>query len=402
MDLSTVVRPRTTPLASAFHDAEGRRRELWTTFSADQVDLDYRTPEVLLEIARVLLYYVARGAQLLRLDAVTYLWKESGTSCASLPQTHAVLKVLRAVLELAAPWVVVLTETNVPHRENIGYFGDGHDEAQMVYNFALPPLVLHSVLSGDAAALRSWAAGLTTPSDATCFFNFLASHDGIGLRAVEGILDDAAVDAMVEATLAAREAACRAAPPRTANAPTSSTSTSSTSSRPRRKRSTPACGASPPHTPSCSRSPACPRYTPTACSDRAGPPARSRAPVGRAASTARSSIWTGSSPSSTTDGGAAPVCWRPYAGCSRSGVATRPSRPRPVRRSCRPRAASSACAARRRAAACGACTTSPTTPSRCRRAPGPGAAGISSPAVALEPSDELTLEPLQTLWLESR
>jgi sucrose phosphorylase len=202
MDLSTVVRPRTTPLASTFHDAEGRRRELWTTFSADQVDLDYRTPEVLLEIARVLLYYVARGAQLLRLDAVTYLWKESGTSCASLPQTHAVLKVLRAVLELAAPWVVVLTETNVPHRENVGYFGDGHDEAQMVYNFALPPLVLHSVLSGDAAALRSWAAGLTTPSDATCFFNFLASHDGIGLRAVEGILDDAAVDAMVEATLA--------------------------------------------------------------------------------------------------------------------------------------------------------------------------------------------------------
>jgi glucosylglycerate phosphorylase len=199
MDLSTVVRPRTTPLATSFHDADGRRRDLWTTFSADQVDLDYHTPDVLLEVARVLLHYVARGAQLLRLDAVTYLWKEPGTTCASLPQTHAVLKVLRGLLEAAAPWVVVLTETNVPHSENVGYFGNGHDEAQMVYNFALPPLVLHSVLSGDASTLRSWAAGLATPSEATCFFNFLASHDGIGLRAVEGILDDAAQGAMVAA-----------------------------------------------------------------------------------------------------------------------------------------------------------------------------------------------------------
>jgi len=197
MDLSTVVRPRTTPLATAFSGANGRRHDLWTTFSADQVDLDYHTPEVLLEVARVLLHYAARGAELLRLDAVTYLWKEPGTTCASLPQTHTVLKVLRGLLEAAAPWVVVLTETNVPHRENVGYFGDGRDEAQMVYNFALPPLVLHSVLSGDAATLRSWAAGLVTPSDATCFFNFLASHDGIGLRAVEGILDDGALDAMV-------------------------------------------------------------------------------------------------------------------------------------------------------------------------------------------------------------
>ena len=199
MDLSTVVRPRTTSLATPFDDASGLRHDLWTTFSADQVDLDYHTPEVLLEVARVLLHYVARGARLLRLDAVTYLWKEPGTTCASLPQTHAVLKVLRGLLEAAAPWVVVLTETNVPHRENVGYFGDGHDEAQMVYNFALPPLVLHSVLSGDAATLRSWAAGLATPSEATCFFNFLASHDGIGLRAVEGILDDTALDAMVTA-----------------------------------------------------------------------------------------------------------------------------------------------------------------------------------------------------------
>jgi glycosidase len=199
-DLSGVVRPRTTPLATPFTDAEGRRRELWTTFSADQVDLNYHHPDVLLEVARVLLHYVSRGASMLRLDAVTYLWKELGTSCASLPQTHTVLKVLRGVLEAAAPWVVLLTETNVPHRENVSYFGDGTDEAQMVYNFALPPLVLHSALAGDAGALRAWAARLTTPSRQTTFFNFLASHDGIGLRAVEGLLSDDAVEAMVRTT----------------------------------------------------------------------------------------------------------------------------------------------------------------------------------------------------------
>lgn len=201
-DLSAVVRPRTTPLATPFTDAAGRTRRLWTTFSADQVDLDYRTPAVLLEAARVLLHYVARGASLLRLDAVTYLWKEPGTSCANLPGTHALVKVLRGVLEAAAPWVTLLTETNVPHEENVAYFGNGHDEAQLVYNFALPPLVLHASLSQDASALREWAAGLATPSDETSFFNVLATHDGIGLRPVEGLLDGEALELLV---CAARE-----------------------------------------------------------------------------------------------------------------------------------------------------------------------------------------------------
>ncbi len=201
-DVSAVVRPRTTPLATPFDTADGRTVSLWTTFGPDQVDLDYATPAVLEEVARVLLHYVSRGAEALRLDAVTYLWKELGTRCASLPQTHLVLKVLRAVLEAAAPWVTVLTETNVPHEENVSYFGDGHDEAQLVYNFALPPLVLHTALSGDAAALRRWAAGLATPSRETAFFNFLASHDGVGLRALEGLVEDAAAARLAEVTLA--------------------------------------------------------------------------------------------------------------------------------------------------------------------------------------------------------
>jgi glucosylglycerate phosphorylase len=186
-DLSATVRPRTTPLLTPFAAADGTRH-VWTTFSADQVDLDYRRPEVVAAVLDVLLTYVARGARFLRLDAITYLWKEPGTSCVHLPQTHETIRLLRTALEAAAPGVVLITETNVPHAENVAYFGDGRDEAQMVYNFALPPLTLHAIATGDARVLRDWAGGLATPGPAAAFFNFLASHDGIGVRPVEGIL----------------------------------------------------------------------------------------------------------------------------------------------------------------------------------------------------------------------
>lgn len=199
-DLSATVRPRTSPLLTPF-DAYDGVRHVWTTFSADQVDLNYRDPEVLLAVLDVLLGYVERGARLLRLDAVTYLWKAPGTSCASLPETHEVLRLLRTALEAATPGVVMITETNVPHVENVGYFGDGRDEAQMVYNFALPPLTLHAFATGDASTLRAWAAALTTPSPEATFFNFLASHDGIGLRPVEGLLSRSDVAMLAQRVL---------------------------------------------------------------------------------------------------------------------------------------------------------------------------------------------------------
>jgi len=196
-DLSATVRPRTTPLLTPFEAHDGVRH-VWTTFSADQVDLEYRRPEVLAAVLDVLLTYVARGARLLRLDAITYLWKEPGTSCVHLPQTHEVIKLIRTALEAATPGVVVVSETNVPHAENVAYFGDGTDEAQMVYNFALPPLMLHTVATGDARTLRAWARGLANPSAEATFFNFLASHDGIGVRPVEGILSRAEVAALAQ------------------------------------------------------------------------------------------------------------------------------------------------------------------------------------------------------------
>lgn len=171
-DLSNIVRPRTLPLLTPVDTASGTKH-VWTTFSADQIDLNIETPAVLLEVIKVLLFYARQGASLIRLDAVTYLWKEVGHESVHHPKTHKVLQLLRTVLEAVVPNVVMLTETNVPHAENLSYFGDGSNEAQMVYNFALPPLVLYSFLSEDATVLQNWARDLNTPSEETCFFTSL-------------------------------------------------------------------------------------------------------------------------------------------------------------------------------------------------------------------------------------
>ncbi len=200
-DLSQVTRPRALPLLTRFQTAQGEKY-LWTTFSADQLDLNFANPQVFLNIAELLLFYVGQGADLIRLDAIGYLWKEIGTSCIHLPRTHALVQVLRAVLDLCAPNVLLITETNVPHRDNISYFGDGTDEAQLVYQFPLVPLVLNALLAGSARHLREWAAGLAKMSDTTTFFNFLASHDGIGVVPAKNILNEAEINQLVEVTLA--------------------------------------------------------------------------------------------------------------------------------------------------------------------------------------------------------
>ena len=203
VDVSTVVRPRTSPLLTRFEDREGGEHHVWTTFSADQVDLNFRNPEVLVAIIDVLFFIISKGVRLLRLDAVTFLWKETGTSSTNLPETHLLIKILRHAIGVFCEDVIVVTETNVPHRENVAYFGDGNDEAHMVYNFALPPLTAYSFIVGDGRRLSEWAGQLSTPSDQVCFLNFLASHDGIGVRPVEEILTDDEIQQLIDATIAA-------------------------------------------------------------------------------------------------------------------------------------------------------------------------------------------------------
>lgn len=198
--LKLILRPRTSDLLTPFHTIHGPRF-VWTTFSPDQVDLNFKSERVLRRVLEVLLLYVRRGADVVRLDAVTYIWHELGTRCAHLKETHALVQLFRAILDVVAPQVALVTETNVPHADNVGYFGDGRNEAQMVYNFALPPLVLHSFHSGDVRALTGWAAEMKPPSETATFFNFLDSHDGIGLLGAEGLLDAAEIGALVRRTL---------------------------------------------------------------------------------------------------------------------------------------------------------------------------------------------------------
>jgi hypothetical protein len=194
-DLASVTRPRTSPLLTEVSPG----RWAWTTFSADQVDVNYANPDVLLHVTEMLLRYVAHGARILRLDAVAFLWKRVGTSCMHLPETHEIVRFWRTVLDLAAPGTLVVTETNVPHAENVSYFGSGTDEAHLVYQFALPPLTLAAFRSGDVGPLGAWVRTLGTPSDRTTYLNFLGSHDGIGLRAAEGLLPASDIESLCRA-----------------------------------------------------------------------------------------------------------------------------------------------------------------------------------------------------------
>lgn len=194
-DLSAVVRPRSSPLLTRTSTRHGERW-VWTTFSADQVDLDWSNSDLLFEFLDILFLYLSKGARILRLDAVAFLWKTIGTDCLHLPETHEVVKLFRDVLDVVAPSALLLTETNVPHEENISYFGKG-DEAHMVYNFSLPPLVLHGLLRGNASVLSRWARELPTLGKGQCFFNFTASHDGIGVRPLQGLVPPEELDWLV-------------------------------------------------------------------------------------------------------------------------------------------------------------------------------------------------------------
>ena len=196
--LSAVTRPRALPLLTPFTLHDGSVRHLWTTFSEDQIDLNFASPEVLIAMVDVLLHYLMEGARYIRLDAVGFMWKIPGTNCIHLEQTHRLIQLFRAITDRVAPGTVLITETNVPHKDNISYFGDGENEAQMVYQFSLPPLVLHAVHCQDVRALCQWASSLKLPSMKTTWFNFLASHDGIGLNPLRGILPESEILSLVE------------------------------------------------------------------------------------------------------------------------------------------------------------------------------------------------------------
>ena len=199
-DLDFVVRPRTSDLLQEVETANGTQH-VWCTFSHDQVDFDFRNIEVLRQFVSIIRFYLDKGVRVFRLDAVAFLWKELGSTCINLPQTHAVVRLLRELIEHAAPEAMIITETNIPNVENLSYFGNGN-EAHGVYNFSLPPLLLQALLTGDCSHLNQWMMTMPAARSGTTYFNFIASHDGIGLRPAEGLLSDEELDSL---TLAMEE-----------------------------------------------------------------------------------------------------------------------------------------------------------------------------------------------------
>ena len=194
-DLDNVVRPRTSSLLKTVETVEGTRH-VWCTFSHDQVDLDFRNPEVLKHFVSIVRQYLDSGIRVLRLDAVAFLWKIPGTTCLNLEETHEVVRLLRTLVEHAREDALLITETNIPNRENLSYFGNAN-EAHCVYNFSLPPLLVNTLITGDCAYLKQWMMSMPPAQNGTAYFNFVASHDGIGLRPAEGLLSEEELDTLI-------------------------------------------------------------------------------------------------------------------------------------------------------------------------------------------------------------
>lgn len=195
-DLSGVVRPRTSALLRETQTLDGKRY-VWCTFSHDQVDLNFANPDVLLEFVRIIRFYLDRGVKIFRLDAVAFLWKEIGTRCINLAQTHELVRFIRTIVEHCDTEAMIITETNIPNRENLAYFGNAN-EAHVIYNFSLPPLLLHALCSGNCSYLRNWLMSMPPAQNGTAYLNFIASHDGIGLRPAEGLLSDEEIDQVAD------------------------------------------------------------------------------------------------------------------------------------------------------------------------------------------------------------
>ena len=183
-----IVRPRSSDLSKKVL-VNGKNTYVWCTFGHDQVDFDFRNPNVLLYFFEIIKFYLDQDIKALRLDAVAFLWKELGTRCINLPQTHNIIRLIRLIIDRFYNKTLVITETNIPSHENLTYFGN-NNEAHCIYNFSLAPLLIHAVVSGNSFYLKKWSRGMPPAQENNSYLNFLSTHDGIGMRPVEGILPE--------------------------------------------------------------------------------------------------------------------------------------------------------------------------------------------------------------------
>ncbi len=188
LDWTNVVRPRSSSLFSQVKTNYGSK-QVWTTFGPDQIDLNWHNPKMTLYFLILITTYLSHGIKWFRLDAVGFIWKESGTTCLHLPKAHSIVKILRILLNKLLSDGLLITETNVPQKENLSYLVP-EDEAHMAYNFPLPPILLEAIISSKADILNSWIFNWPDLPENTTLFNFTASHDGVGLRALEGLMNE--------------------------------------------------------------------------------------------------------------------------------------------------------------------------------------------------------------------
>ncbi|MEI6575243.1 MAG: alpha-amylase family glycosyl hydrolase [Bacteroidota bacterium] len=150
-----------------------------------QPDLNYRNPEVLLAMCRVMLYWQSQGVDGFRADAIPYIWKEEGTECENLPLTHVIIKFFRAILDYCKPGTLLLAEACQLPVKVVEYLGNG-DECHAAYHFPLMPRIFKALAEQNGRSIREVLSPDVTPAlpENAQWFTFLRCHDELSLELV--------------------------------------------------------------------------------------------------------------------------------------------------------------------------------------------------------------------------
>lgn len=173
------VFPTTAP--GNFTWLEDAQQYVMTTFYPYQWDLNYRNPRVFNLMADNLLNLANHGVDILRIDAVPYIWKELGTSCRNLPQVHSIVRMLRMICEVVCPGILLLGEVVMEPAKVVPYFGTVEKpECHMLYNVTTMASIWHTVATGNVSLLRHQMDVINSLPREYVFLNYLRCHDDIG------------------------------------------------------------------------------------------------------------------------------------------------------------------------------------------------------------------------------
>ncbi len=173
------VFPVTAPGNFSFNEETGKY--VMTTFYPYQWDLNYSNPVVLNQMIYNMLFLANCGVDVIRIDAVPYIWKQVGTNCRNLPQVHNIVRIMRIVCEIVCPGVVLLGEVVMEPDKVIPYFGSTEKpECHMLYNVTTMATTWHTVATKDISLLRKQMDVVTSLPNQYVFLNYLRCHDDIG------------------------------------------------------------------------------------------------------------------------------------------------------------------------------------------------------------------------------